>query len=455
MRTILAEVESRNVKLDDILQYFIWHGLNEKFQNGLVAITNKTKPSLNEITTNIFEAIERYNKLRTSVRSKTTDSNRIGAGSKTKVNSNAMAVNVKNKEPCCNLCKSDYKDCKHAMKECPVYNTSKKKVQKLKFLKACTKCSFSNHVASNCKFKFKSNCRHCNGLHMSYLCLTSTSPTDKLNNTKYSIPPGNATTNLSIVEAAHSSGADGILLPTVTANLKGKINMEVRGFIDTGWQRTFIDRETAAKLNLPVIESNVELKIHGFNSSKSVTTNTVKVTWELNGKEVTMEAICMDHIRTKFCVDGIGRIVKEFKEKGYKLADKEFTAYSTGHVNDIKLIIGTDHGHLLPMQSVLFGNQSMSSYGETPLGVVLIGRINQLLNIEDLPRAEGNSVSVVTTKDETSTALNEVCSESTSYKLNNSDTHVAQSSALTTSYEYKYHEDGTLNGVDKLFSFRV
>ena len=40
--------------------FFIWGGMNEKFQSHLIHITNKSKPGISDINDNIFEATERY-----------------------------------------------------------------------------------------------------------------------------------------------------------------------------------------------------------------------------------------------------------------------------------------------------------------------------------------------------------------------------------------------------------
>ena len=38
----------------------MWNGLNNAFQSHLVNITNKSKPNLDEINKNTFDATERY-----------------------------------------------------------------------------------------------------------------------------------------------------------------------------------------------------------------------------------------------------------------------------------------------------------------------------------------------------------------------------------------------------------
>lgn len=63
MRTIIAEIDTLKICMDEVVQYFVWQGLNSRFQDHLISITNKSKPSIREILDNIFEATNRYNKL--------------------------------------------------------------------------------------------------------------------------------------------------------------------------------------------------------------------------------------------------------------------------------------------------------------------------------------------------------------------------------------------------------
>lgn len=169
MRTVISGVETMSITKDEILQYFIWHALNEKFRSKLISITNKSKPSLEEIKTNIFEAKNRYVKLIENCKERGETKSKFKTGSTT-----SMAVNIDAKSDAkiiCVLCDNDGNRADHYMISCTKYDNPKKKIDKLKTMNGCTKCSFRNHSAQNCRFKFKSNCRTCNGQHMSYLCM--------------------------------------------------------------------------------------------------------------------------------------------------------------------------------------------------------------------------------------------------------------------------------------------
>ena len=59
IKSLLELVQSTNLFLDDVCQFFIWRALNKEMKDHLINITNSNKPELAEIMDNIFSAIER------------------------------------------------------------------------------------------------------------------------------------------------------------------------------------------------------------------------------------------------------------------------------------------------------------------------------------------------------------------------------------------------------------
>ena len=96
-------------------------------------------------------------------------------------------------------------------------------------------------------------------------------------------------------------------------------------------------------------------------------------------------------------MDGIGEIVAAFEQGGYKLADTSYSSLTSGSVDNIDLILGTDSDHMLPMSYRTFGDTSnldcMASFIETPIGIVLSGNMhNMIKNLPFLPnKIEQNS----------------------------------------------------------------
>ena len=190
MKSVISSAKTLEVTRDDILQYFVWKSMNDRFQSHLTQITNSSSPSLEEIESNIFEAAKRYVKQKNRFKDQKRPRN---AEDLLKETSTTMAANVQHRQETattmatnvhqgkpkipCWLCKSDNKNSDHAMRDCKSYITPKMKVDKLKQIKACAKCSFKNHTTPQCTYKFSSNCRNCNGEHLTHLCLKeATSP---------------------------------------------------------------------------------------------------------------------------------------------------------------------------------------------------------------------------------------------------------------------------------------
>ena len=254
MKAIISNFDTLDVKVTDILQYFVWQSFTDRFRAHLVAITNKSYPSMDEINDNLFEACNRYLK----------DSKKVESTifSDDSFSSTSMAVNIEQKKGKfnkCSLCMTDRKPYDHLMKYCPIYETPAAKINKLRKMNACIYCSFLNHTSENCRFKFSSPCKHCKKNHMNYLCLkygkNLHNSYDQLNDNKpKKISAVSSVASVSepdafVVEVAFSSGNGSIALPTFTADICGKNGKtECRVFKDGGCQRTFISSTLVSKL---------------------------------------------------------------------------------------------------------------------------------------------------------------------------------------------------------------
>ena len=396
MRTVISGAESANLGREDFLTYFIWQGLNEKFRNIMVSITNKSKPTLQEITDNIFEGINRYSRLTNFERDKSKNFNK-----NPKENTQNMAIGVKSKTYC-GLCKFEGKKCDHDLRLCPIFSTPEQKVNKLKSMKACIKCSFLNHLTSECRFKFSSKCRFCDGQHMSFLCLKSgvtvknkttnnvtTLEVDTINSLSL-IYKKSATDNISTkgIEIHFASDLkENILLETFTTGVAGeKSSKNIRIFKDSGSQRNFVTKDLAKSLGCKVTQPNVNLNINGFVAKKSLKSNIVNVQININDITHVIPAICVDKINTSFNVNEISEVIEKFTEKGYKLADNLLTP-SSNHVGNIELVLGAESRHILPCQDKLFGPRTGPSvFIETPIGVILTGGLDKIKrNLSELP----------------------------------------------------------------------
>ena len=401
LKSITTNFDSLQIKVEDVLQYFIWNSFDELFKQHLTAITNKNFPSLDEMNKGLFEACSRY--ARTVANEKAslgTQKQNKPLGSATNT---AMATNVKtkhSKNPLCVLCRADKKSSDHWMVSCSVYKTAKQKCDKLKTIGGCLRCSFANHKSYECNFKFSSNCQHCQKPHMSYLCLSGndSSPrrgkpskgdfTNNNNSSKSSTNVSSVGVDFS-VEMATSTIDNPVILPTFTARVHGAHGeiSKVRVFKDGGSQKSFITRSLADKHNFEVLHDNVKLTINGFNESKTVPTQVVAVPITIGNTTSIFEAFVTDHIRTKFLVPDIHIITNHFQSKGYTLADDWLINDYSGIVSNMGIILGTNDDALIPMTTKVFGDISnQSSYLETKIGVVLSGDIPRIIkNLPYLP----------------------------------------------------------------------
>ena len=379
MRTIVSSFENLNISIKTILQYFLWSGLNSSFQKHMVQITNKSQPLLKEIIDNVFEASQRYlrdKELNSERNNSHKEKNSVVPNSKSsssKFQSINFATNVDiNNKPNfipCHMCVSDNKtNISHSVRNCPSYKTPREKFDKLKTLNFCTKCSFKNHSSKDCKFKFGSMCRNCNGEHMTFLCLKP------FKNSNFRVNTNNV---ISVVENFSISVDNNIMLPTFTVGIENNnhCNIPIRALKDSGSQKNFISEKISSKLNLHNSEDHVQLKIHGFNSSKTVNTKVVRVPLSLPDGTVFIDAVVIPKINVKLTNDSLEEIVNDFSSKGYTMADKNIPSGN----KDIDLILGVEFEPMLPLTQCIYGSNVKSSYYNSSLGVILSGSVRTMI----------------------------------------------------------------------------
>ena len=385
LRNIQSAIGKLNIDIDTIVQYFAWTGLNSRFQDQLVQITNSSKPSLSQITDRFFDATERYAKINNS--NKRTENNHYSFSErKSDVKTISNAINVKEKPKItCNLCLGDGKDnIDHIMKNCPIYVTPHDKYRKLKDLNFCTKCSFKNHQTKDCKFKFTSPCRMCKGNHMSFLCLKNSNRnnTDSTHN------------QMSITKVLRcNSNNDTVLLPSFTVDIVSDDDRtKIRVLKDSGSQRNFVLESTANKLQLPVKENNIELVIQGFNTSKNLKTKIVTVPLFINDSVCTVDAVVVPDINISINSKNLNKVTNEFNIKGYRLADSWLSESDV--VDGFEMILGVESDLLLQTETEVFGvDNCKSSFLNSKLGVLLLGNINYLIdNLKYLPDISVNNI---------------------------------------------------------------
>ena len=256
VRTLISGIKSLNITTDDFMRHFVWQGLNPAFQNHIIAITNKTSPTFQEISDNLFDAADRYNKT-LSVTKPVAARTRADSSYNKSNDAVAMATNVQRKPQWCNLCRHDKKPSEHNISRCPVYETGKAKCDKLRQLKHCLKCAFSNHDTSKCQFNFKNKCRTCNGDHFTFLCW-KTNRNDRINANEIAVDlihEDDASVN-NCIATYNAEVTNKQILPTFTAQIKVNNDTCVpfRIFKDGGATSSFVSKDVAEFHNFTVVK---------------------------------------------------------------------------------------------------------------------------------------------------------------------------------------------------------
>ena len=340
---------SLKIDVDTILQYGIWRGMNETLQNQFILITNKNKPSLEDIESHMFDAIERYQAV-----TKKYKVRKQGNGNSQKKTTN-FALNVKPIQKresfcACSLCSTKDKESDHPLYKCPQYKTSNEKLKRIRQLNGCDKCGYINHRGKDCKLSYLV-CKNCSRDHFTFLC-----PKQTVKTGNPLAKPTQQTTN-NVVWATKTmtlASREGAALQTFTCNIKGQT---IRGMKDSGCETTLILDTIAQELELEIVEENLPLVINGFNSSKNLATSMVKVPMSFGNKVYEVPAITVPAISVTLNLPKLGIVASKLMECGYALADKLITESSKG-ISDIGLILGTDHSYLLPINTIVFGKRT-------------------------------------------------------------------------------------------------
>ena len=248
-------------------------------------------------------------------------------------------------------------------------------------MNACTRCA-NSHSVKECRFRFSKKCFKCGKWHFSFLCIEPKK--------EYSKPAKSEETNSGAAstefEFLHFDNAcEACILPTFSALLPSKVC--IRALKDSGSQLNFIETDFAIQNQLKVIKSGVILTVKGINSSKQLVTDVVELKLEFGNGMQCIQAICIPQINTKLVLPGLNIIVTDFVRKGYDLADQCLMEDSeTDIISNIKLILGTDSDHCMPLNTVLFGEPTPSIYLESPKGIMLSGNVERMLqNLSFLP----------------------------------------------------------------------
>ena len=312
-----------------------------------------------------------------------------------RVSVSAVAVKPGNSKPKCSLCSFDKSDdVMHRLNDCKKYPDTKSKLEKLKSISGCTKCGLANHNQSRCTYKFNRNCFKCNANHFTFLCDQNVTTASNSNEKSYNKIQNKqkSNKNVSAVVATVSTvnmsvvSYNDVIVPTATGYLGSGSNKEcIRILKDTGSQSSFIKGPPHSIPNSKIV-GNANLNLIGINSAKILEAPIVNFPIEIEGLgEVSVNAICHDEFSIEATAPGLAGLASSLRSRGVKLADTEIVS---DKLDNIKLILGNDNAHILPITQSCFGadGKESSCVYDTPAGVMLVGSVatyNQ--NIELFP----------------------------------------------------------------------
>ena len=272
MKTISTSFDHLKIDTETILQYFFWEGLNDKFKDQFIQITNKGHPTLKEMKDNRYNRVvnktneyKRKNNDNKSMHEKSSTSKSL-AGYATNVNISEKASSGKTFKLCSLCMKDGKKDVQHSLNACDVYKDAEAKVRKINDCNGCSRCGFLNHSIQNCKFRFNYKCFNCQAWHYSFLC-TNKKPSNesspgvktkkensdskkKDSNAKKSDSNDTSTTasTITVVEVK-ACKTEKSYLPTFSCDLNNKM---ARILLDTGCEASFITREMLANYQFKI-----------------------------------------------------------------------------------------------------------------------------------------------------------------------------------------------------------
>ena len=361
IRKMSDSLKQLEIDRDLFMLYFIWNALPVRFQDILVAITNKSHPNLKEVFDKFLEAANRY-------QSKISlPSNNISSCATT-LKTEKIDTVVK-----CQLC-----DDRHNISKCHVYVDVEQKVNRLKELGLCLKCFKQGHFSKHCNFRTTGLCVKCKKAnHWSFLC--------NFNNNNNSPNPSN---NNIIVTSSSLTGEvmmSDCMLPVLSIdhNIMGCNSRRVSTMLDSGSQCSFIVSSLADELNLKVIDPFIKLKIRGINSTQKCTTKVVEFPVIIGDYSYNISCLCLPSINVKFRISKLTELTGYLRKNGVVLAYDCFNNdNSPTEVSNIEFLLGArDWSAVARLDAGVVGvDGNFTNYFKTNDGYVLVGSIDKWLS---------------------------------------------------------------------------
>ena len=179
------------------------------------------------------------------------------------------------------------------------------------------------------------------------------------------------------------------ILSTFTCKLNNKF---VRGLSDSGSQCNLIAERCQTGCNYKIIEDNVDLTIKGINQCRNYKLKSVKVSLQFGNIVEEIEAMTLPSINICLNLPGLSKVAAAFQKKGYPLPD-ELLLSRGDCINQVDLILGAGAACCFAGTTNRFGKENKSVFSTTQFGVMIQGKIPQLISdIAYLPNYESKTL---------------------------------------------------------------
>ena len=185
--SITSSLQDLSLSVDDLFKCCLWKALPHEYQTSYLAYSTDSIPNLSLLKEHFFDVCRRIQSNGTQPQIKEKEKplckpkeNKLPAnltlamGVETpQKGSNDSKLNkgFKPNQPHCSLCYRTGKSYSHKLGLCKNYPTAQDKVNQLKAVGGCTRCTSLKHNTSNCNYQ-GDKCKNCQGLHHNILCLS-------------------------------------------------------------------------------------------------------------------------------------------------------------------------------------------------------------------------------------------------------------------------------------------
>ena len=185
---LTSSLENMILTVKDLYSFALWKALPHDYQTQYLAYSTDSIPELDVLKRHYFDVCRRVQSSENQPKEKPSQSTRpkppkptealtlaMGVKSSKSSSDGGAAKDVKFK-PYCSLCQRTGHQDSHKIGQCKIYPTAHDKVNKLKALGGCTKCTSLKHSTVECNYRGE-KCRTCGGLHHNILCISNKSST--------------------------------------------------------------------------------------------------------------------------------------------------------------------------------------------------------------------------------------------------------------------------------------